>query len=162
MKKIKIFIPIILFFIILFFLWSGLKINPHNIPSPLIGKKVPSEKNIDPKIFLGHISILNIFATWCVSCATEQPVLIDLHQQYPDLNIIGLSYKDNPAKIATWLKKYNNPYNIIINDPDGNIGIDLGVYGTPETFIIDQQGIIRDKIVGPVSIPAISTRLKRL
>ncbi len=162
MIKIKKIIPLFAFCAVLFFLWSGLKINPHNIPSPLIGKKVPSEKNIDPKIFLGHISILNIFATWCVSCATEQPVLIDLHQQYPSLNIVGLSYKDNPDKIAAWLKKYNNPYNIIINDPDGNIGIDLGVYGTPETFIIDQQGIIRYKIVGPISIATISRRLKRL
>jgi len=159
MKKLTIILPLMIFLIILIFLWQGLKINPHHIQSPLIGKKFPAEKHIDSNIFLGHISILNVFATWCVSCEAEQPFLIDLHQQYPHLKIIGLSYKDNPKKVLAWLKKYNNPYNLIINDPDGSIGIDLGVYGTPETFVIDQNGIIQDKIVGPIKINQIKRYL---
>ena len=160
MKKSKFIFPLIIFIVILIFLWRGLELNPHHIASPLIGKSVPqftsaslfdSRKTMNEKIFLDHVSILNVFATWCISCGVEHPMLIKLHHLDPSVQIIGLAFKDKKKAVLAYLKKSGNPYADVINDKTGLVAIDLGVYGTPETFVIDKRGVIRSKITGPIS-----------
>lgn len=158
-RYIKMAIPLIIFIMIAVFLWRSLKTNPHKIPSPLIGKSVPvfsasslfdAKQIITNQNLTGKVSILNVFATWCMTCHAEHPVLMDIHDSHR-VNIYGLDYKDNRAKAKAWLAKYGDPYTKVIFDPKGLLGINLGVYGTPETFIIDQKGIIRYKHIGAVS-----------
>ena len=155
----KTFLPLFIFILIALFLWQGLKRNPHKIPSPFIGKPVPKfkastlsnpEQQISNRDLKGHVSLLNVFATWCLSCRAEHPVLMDIKDSHR-VNIYGLNYKDNRGAAIKWLAKYGNPYTKVIFDPKGTIGINLGVYGTPETFVIDQKGIIRYKYIGPIS-----------
>lgn len=169
--RIKTFIPLLIFLPMIIFLWKGLRFDPHLIPSPLIGKPVPHfqgktiltpEKNIDQTIFLGHLSLLSIFATWCTTCIAEQSALMHVHHQFPNVFMIGLSFKDQKNKVADWLKKYGNPYQVIMNDPNGKIGIDFGVYGTPESFLIDQQGVVRYKIVGIIDPKNLSAMIQKI
>jgi len=171
MMKIKIIhiFPSLVFLIVVVFLWRGLSINPHVIPSPFIGKLVPvfkaktistQVKTIDQRILMGHLSILHVFATWCKTCIVEQTVLMDLHREFPHIKMIGLSFKDQPNAVLAWLQRYHNPYDEVIDDSSGRIGIDLGVYGTPETFLIDRHGIIRNKWVGTVSADELSKAIK--
>lgn len=162
MNKKKLFIsliPLLAFVFIAVFLWRGLHANPSDIPSPLIGKKAPpfaganlqnETKIITNKSLLGHVTLLNVFATWCTSCRAEHAVLLDIPQE-KRFKVYGLNYKDEKIDALHWLKQYGNPYNKIIFDPEGKIGIDFGVYGTPETFIIDPKGVVRYKHVGPIS-----------
>ncbi len=158
--KAKFAFPLIIFFIITFFLWRGLQLDPHKIPSPLIGKSVPKFSApslfhpgdmINEHIFLRHVSVLNVFATWCVACHDEHAILLKLHQQDPSVQIVGLAFKDKQQDVKNYLKKSGNPFSTVINDKNGDVGINLGVYGTPETFVIDQRGVIRNKIIGPIS-----------
>jgi len=158
-RQIKLIIFAILFIGLAIILWKGLSRNPHRIPSPFINKAVPiftgstlesDNKLVSNKLFRGHVSLLNVFATWCVSCRAEHPILMDIHDWHR-VNIYGLNYRDNRAKAKAWLAKYGNPYTKIIFDPQGSIGINFGVYGTPETFLIDRHGIIRYKDIGPIS-----------
>ena len=143
--------PLCIFVIILVFLLRGLSINPHKVSSPLVGRLAPASQ---AHLFQGKVSVLNVFATWCLSCKLELPLLMQLHRELPNLAIFGLSYKDQAKKVSTWLKEKGNPYHIVIDDPKGKIGMNWGVYGTPEMFVIDRNGIIRDKIVGQIT-PAI-------
>lgn len=152
-------VPLIIFIIIAVFLQRGLYRDPHRIPSPLIGKPVPEfraatlknpNEQITNKILKGQVSLLNVFATWCISCRAEHPILIDIRHSH-QVVIYGLNYKDNRQAALKWLQQYGNPYNKIIYDPAGQIGINFGVYGTPETFIIDKKGIIRYKYIGPIA-----------
>lgn len=168
MKKIKYIMPLIIFFLLGFFLSRGLNHNPSFIPSPLIGKSVPQfqstrlfypNQKIDQSVFLNHISILNVFASWCVSCHAEHDVLMQLKRDDSAIQIIGLCYKDHADAVRAWFKKSGNPYHEIINDAAGNIGIDFGIYGTPETFIIDKHGVILGKIVGPISPDTLQNQL---
>ncbi len=153
-------IPLIIFLIITGFLWKGLQHDPHQLPSALINKPVavfsyPSlldaKKTLTQKQFLGHVSLLNVWATWCVSCHAEHLVLMDIARSKKVL-IYGLNYKDDSNSARRWLKKYGNPYEAVISDEKGTLAIDFGVYGTPETFLIDGEGIIRYKYIGPVSL----------
>lgn len=142
-------IPLLIFIVVSVFLWRGLHRDPHLIPSPLINKPFPVEiTNVDLK---GHITVLNIFATWCVSCQTEHTVLMKIAKN-SNIVLDGLDYKDNKTIAQEWFKKVGNPYHQILDDPQGQLAINLGVYGTPETFIIDQNGIIREKYVGPITM----------
>jgi cytochrome c biogenesis protein CcmG/thiol:disulfide interchange protein DsbE len=152
-------IPLILFLIITGFLWKGLQHDPHELPSALINKPVAAfsypnlldeKKPLTQKEFLGHVSLLNVWATWCVSCKAEHAVLMDI-MRAKAVKIYGLNYKDDPNSARAWLKKYGNPYEAIISDEKGTLAIDFGVYGTPETFVIDGEGIIRYKYIGPIS-----------
>lgn len=158
-KKLRTFLPLIIFLCLVIFLWVGLYRDPHTIPSPLVGKPVPEFRAADLEfpnqfitnnIFKDKITLLNVFATWCLSCRYEHPTLIDVHHANL-VNIVGLNYKDNNQAAIKWLQQYGNPFSHVIEDPTGNIGINLGVYGTPETFIIDRNGIIRYKFIGPIS-----------
>lgn len=161
MKKVRFILfslPLLLFILIVIFFRSGLGINPQILPSPLLDKPVPdfslptvqSSHQVDQKIFLGHVSLLNVFATWCETCATEHPFLVDLAQQ-KHISLYGLDYKDNRQAAATWLTKYGNPYAVVLFDGSGQTAINWGVYGTPETFLIDSKGIIRYKVVGQIT-----------
>lgn len=156
----KYLLPLILFIIMAIFLAIGLNLNPGEIPSPLLDKpmpvfsapklQAPSEKlaNTDLK---GQVWLFNVWASWCVSCREEHPVLNELAQQKA-VTIVGLNYKDDPAAAKNWLDTLGNPYNVSIMDQDGRIGIDWGVYGVPETFLIDKKGLVRYKHTGPVTV----------
>ncbi len=135
----------------------GIKNDPSELPSALIGKPFPefSTGSLDDpgtvitrKDLLGRAALVNVWATWCVSCKVEHPVLNDLAKQ--GVVIHGINYKDSTPDAQRWLEDFLNPYQLNISDPKGTLGLDLGVYGAPETFIIDKQGIIRHKFVGVV------------
>lgn len=150
-------LPIFFVLILIFFLWHGLALNPSVIPSPLIGKPLPldhgpklNNRRLDRKHFLGHWSLLNVWASWCSACAQEHPTLIQLSKR---VNIIlyGLNYRDDIGLAKDWLLREGNPYRWVMYDPDGKFAMDLGVYGVPESFLIDPEGVIRYKQVGPIS-----------
>ena len=145
-KSSRLLLPLLVFVILVVFLWRGLYRDPHTIPSPLINKSLPSFNLLQD--FKGHVTLLNVFASWCLSCHTEHPILMDIAHS-GEVVVYGLDYKDSHLAEENWLKKYGNPYQKIVDDPDGTLAINLGVYGTPETFIIDRAGIIRDKYYRP-------------
>lgn len=141
------------------FLYIGLGLNPREVPSPLIGKPAPAfelPQLHDPnaKVSLeqlrGNVWLLNVWASWCVSCRQEHPVLMQLARS-KEVPIYGLNYKDERQDGISWLKQHGDPYVLSVQDFDGRVGIDYGVYGVPETFVIDQKGTIRHKVIGPVS-----------
>ncbi|MGD0961218.1 MAG: DsbE family thiol:disulfide interchange protein [Methylomonas sp.] len=155
----KYLLPLLLFIGLTVFLALGLKLNPKEIPSPLIGKPAPAfslpvlgspAKSLTQTEFKGRVWLINVWASWCVSCRDEHPVLLQLAKQNL-LPIVGLNYKDESDDANLWLSRHGNPYQISIMDRDGRTGIDYGVYGVPETFVIDKQGVIRYKHTGPVS-----------
>ncbi|HVV69280.1 MAG TPA: DsbE family thiol:disulfide interchange protein [Gammaproteobacteria bacterium] len=159
MRYIITIFTLLLFIVLMTFLWRGLKRDPHELPSALIGKPVPEfnyasllrkEGSLSNKMFLGHVSLLNVWATWCITCHAEHPVLMDIAHSGV-VTVYGLNYKDDFFQATDWLKKYGNPYADVIFDGKGTLAIDFGVYGTPETFVIDSKGIIRDKYIGAIS-----------
>ncbi|MHB1948737.1 MAG: DsbE family thiol:disulfide interchange protein [Gammaproteobacteria bacterium] len=168
-KKMRFALPLILFLIIVAILARGLRLHPNQVPSPLINKPAPafelsqltSKKISTNKDFIGHITLLNVWATWCYACAQEHAFLLELAKnEY--LTLYGLNYKDDPASAQKWLEQYGNPYQIVGVDKIGNVAIDLGVYGTPETFIIDKKGVIRYKQIGPITPEIWNQNLKPL
>jgi len=161
MKKKILILPTILFFLILsiFFYLLIIERNPSEIPSNLINEKVPTfkaeslfknEKFISSNEFKNEITLVNFFATWCKPCRDEH-VYIKRFTNKKDLKIIGINYRDNPKKTIKWLKELGNPYENILIDKNGKIAIDWGVYGIPETFIINSNGIIKYRNVGPIT-----------
>ncbi len=147
-----------LFIYALFLMQTG-RYSPHDIPSPLIGKSLPAfslpslqepKKIITPDSLRGRVFLLNVWASWCVACREEHPVLVELARQKA-VPIVGLNYKDKREDGLGWLKQFGNPYETSIVDADGRAGIDLGVYGVPETFVIDKAGVIRYKQIGPIT-----------
>ena len=156
--------PLAFFIILVALLYRGLSLDSKRIPSPLVGKPMPEfslPRLQDPTETLsdtdlkGKVSILNIWATWCVSCRAEHEVLLLLAKS-GKVDIYGLNYKDERAKAQQWLVKLGDPYVANAFDADGRVGIDWGVYGAPETFIMDKQGIIRHKHIGPLSVDALN------
>ena len=154
--------PLVLFLALAALLYKGLALNPREVPSPLIGKPAPefslpelkdTSRQLSHSDFLGKVSLLNVWATWCVSCRAEHPLLMQLARQ--GVTIYGLDYKDNREDAKRWLQRFGDPYVANAFDADGRVGIDWGVYGTPETFVIDQRGIIRHKHIGPLTEEAI-------
>jgi len=155
----KRFLPLGIFLALALFLGIGLQLNPREIPSPFIGKQAPAfkvaqlndaDKFITPADMRGQVWLLNVWASWCVSCRQEHPVLMALSRQNV-VPIVGLNYKDARSDGVNWLRQFGNPYLMSAFDLNGRIGIDYGVYGVPETFVIDKQGVIRLKHVGPVT-----------
>ena len=166
MKK-KALIPLGIFAVLLVFLAIGLTRDPHEIPSPLIGKPAPAftapvldkpGQSFAANDMLGKVWLLNTWASWCVACRQEHPLLVEFAKTNA-LPIIGLDYKDQEADGMKWLARYGNPYNMAITDKDGRIGIDFGVYGVPESFLIDKAGIIRYKQIGPFTEEALRDKL---
>jgi len=152
-------LPLLAFIILVVFLGIGLTKDPRKLPSTFIGKTAPIfslpqlhdlEKSFSPKDMLGKVWLLNVWASWCVSCRAEHPVLNRMIQNNK-VNLIGLNYKDEVADARGWLVRYGDPYQLSISDLEGLVGIDWGVYGVPETFIIDKKGLVRLKHTGPVT-----------
>lgn len=151
--------PLILFVILGLLLAYGLNLDPRKIPSPLIGKSLPAfslptvadpARKIGRDDLLGRAYLLNVWASWCVACRQEHPFLNELTRNKA-VPIIGLNYKDKREDALGWLASLGNPYELSLSDSDGRLGIDLGVYGVPETFVIDKQGVIRYKQIGPIT-----------
>ncbi|MEJ2388411.1 MAG: DsbE family thiol:disulfide interchange protein [Chromatiaceae bacterium] len=139
-------------------MFYGLYQDPHLVPSPLIGRPAPKftlPALEDPKVTIsnadlkGKVSLVNVWATWCVSCRAEHKELMRL-AKVDGVRILGLNYKDDREDAKRWLQIYGNPYVANAFDADGRVGIDWGVYGTPETFLVDRNGIIRYKQIGPI------------
>jgi len=156
---IKRFAPLIVFFSLVVVLFVGLSLNPRLVPSPLIGKPMPGfnlPRLNAPGTFgdadiKGQVTLVSVFASWCFACRQEHETVRALARK--GVRIIGLNYKDKPEDAKQWLKQLGNPYQVVVSDLDGRVGIDWGVYGAPETFLVDTQGIIRHKVIGPLSSP---------
>ena len=168
----------------------GLNLNPRDVPSPLVGKPAPAftlaqlaepDKTLSPKDMQGKIWLFNVWSSWCVSCRQEHPVLVEFSKKV-DVPLIGLNYKEvrgdggfdmskmsaeDEKKLAweranTWLSQHGNPYKLTVMDLDGRVGIDYGVYGVPETYVIDKAGIIRMKHTGPITPEILAKKIMPL
>ena len=158
----KYVIPLVIFIVLVVFLAIGLGRDPREVPSPLINKPAPAfelpqlanpSQKFSAQQLRGQVWLLNVWASWCVACREEHPMLLELERQRA-IPIYGLNYKDMPQDALGWLRELGDPYPLNVSDMDGRVGIDYGVYGAPETFLIDRDGIIRFKQVGPIT-PAI-------
>lgn len=179
--------PLIGFVVLVILLAVGLGLNPRDVPSPLVGKPAPMfslpqlaspEQTFSPREMLGKVWLLNVWSTWCVSCRQEHPVLVEMAKN-KSITLVGLNYKEvrgdgalDSGKIAAdaemklalersnaWLNRHGNPYRLSVLDLDGRVGIDYGVYGVPETYVIDTAGIIRMKHTGPISPDTFSSKI---
>ncbi|MEP7099547.1 MAG: DsbE family thiol:disulfide interchange protein [Burkholderiales bacterium] len=163
-------IPLVLFALLVIALWRGLALDPHDVPSPLIGKPAPAfaltrlddaSRTIRRDDMLGKVWMLNVWASWCEACREEQPTLLAFARSAA-VPVIGLNYKDTRPEGSGWLARFGNPYEASLFDESGQVGIDFGVYGVPETFVIDKRGVVRFKLVGPLTREAIETRIRPL
>ena len=163
MRSLKYVVPFVLFLVLAGFFAVGLRHDPRTIPSPFIDKPAPGFKleqlhdarvAFTPEDLKGKVWRLNVWASWCVSCRVEHPLLVEIARQKL-VPIVGLNYKDKRDDGVQWLAKFGNPYVLSAYDFDGNVGIDFGVYGVPETFVIDKAGVIRHKQVGPITPEAL-------
>ena len=183
-------LPLAIFIVLVGFLAVGLRLNPREVPSPLIGKPVPSfrlpqlqapDQSISPEDLRGKVWLLNVWASWCVSCRAEHPILVEFSKKV-DVPVIGLNYKevrgdggfdmskmaaDEEKKLAfqranAWLSQHGDPYKLTVMDLDGRVGIDYGVYGVPETYVIDKAGVIRMKHTGPITPDILGTKIMPL
>jgi cytochrome c biogenesis protein CcmG/thiol:disulfide interchange protein DsbE len=154
--------PLAIFLLLVGFLAAGLKLNPREVPSPLVGKLAPAfelpllqqpEKRFSPADMRGKVWLLNVWASWCETCREEHPLLLNLAKQNL-MPILGLNYKDKGDDAQRWLKQFGDPYQFSVVDANGRIGIDYGVYGVPETYLIDAEGVIRFKQIGALT-PAV-------
>jgi cytochrome c biogenesis protein CcmG/thiol:disulfide interchange protein DsbE len=161
-------IPLALFVALAWFLYAGLSLNPREVPSPLIGKPAPAfalprlddpAQTIKREDLLGKVWVMNVWASWCAPCREEHPLVVAFAKQRK-VPVIGLNYKDRPGDARNWLERLGNPYAATLIDFDGKVGIDFGVYGVPETFVIDAQGIVRFKHVGALTPQVISQKLE--
>ena len=179
--------PLVGFVVLVVLLAVGLRLNPRDVPSPLVGKPAPAfalprldtpDKEFSPKEMLGKVWLLNVWASWCVSCRQEHPVLVELAKRQT-VPLVGLNYKEvrgdgaiDSDKVAPgdekrmvieraagWLRQHGDPYTLSVLDVDGRVGIDYGVYGVPETYVIDKAGIIRMKHTGPITPEVFSGRI---
>jgi cytochrome c biogenesis protein CcmG/thiol:disulfide interchange protein DsbE len=155
----KYIVPLIIFVALGLLLAYGLNLDPRRIPSPLIGKSLPAfslttvadpARKVSRDDLRGRVYLLSVWASWCVACREEHPLLNELTSRKA-VTIIGLNYKDKREDALRWLGALGNPYELSLSDQDGRLGIDLGVYGVPETFVIDKQGVIRYKQIGPMT-----------
>ena len=163
-------LPLAVFVVLVGFLAAGLRLNPREVPSPLIGKPAPlfkltqlhaEQSTIAPEDMKGKVWLLNVWASWCVSCRQEHPVLLDLARRNT-LPIVGLDYKDERGNGIAWLREHGDPYVLSAWDRDGRVGIDYGVYGVPESFLIDKAGVIRYKHIGPLTPEAVEKKIMPL
>lgn len=146
------------FIVLIAFLAKGLQLNPYRLPSHEVSKPFPAfqlrtlqtQEMMQREQLLGTPSLVHIWATWCGVCLKEHQTLLTIKRQWQP-KIIGVSYKDQPGKVLAWLEKSDDPYDLLIGDPGGELALELGVTGTPETYLIDSQGVIRYRHVGPLS-----------
>ena len=160
-------LPLGIFVLLVGFLAVGLKLDPREVPSPLVGKPAPAfelpilqqpDKRFVPGDMRGKVWLLNVWASWCVSCREEHPMLLALAKRGV-MPILGLNYKDKRDEATAWLKQFGNPYELSVVDADGRIGIDYGVYGVPETYLIDAEGVIRYKQIGPITAAILEQKI---
>jgi cytochrome c biogenesis protein CcmG/thiol:disulfide interchange protein DsbE len=153
-------LPLVGFIALIALLAVGLGLNPREVPSPLIGKSAPefslpllhaADKNFAPKELLGKVWLFNVWASWCPSCREEHPILVSYAKTPGAIPVVGLNWKDKREDGLRWLARYGDPYLLSVYDNDGRVGINYGVYGAPETYLIDKQGIIRFKQIGPIT-----------
>lgn len=163
-------VPLGIFLVIVAFLGIGLGLNPRQVPSPLVDKPAPAfdlaqlhatERRFSPEAMRGQVWLLNVWASWCVSCRAEHPVLVDLAKT-GEVPIYGLNYKDKREEALRWLEQWGDPYKLSIMDPKGQTGIDYGVYGVPETYVIDKSGVIRYKQIGPLTPEIVKEKIMPL
>jgi len=163
MKALKFGLPLLIFLLLAGFLAVGLTHDPREVPSPFIDKPAPAFRleqlhdaavSFRPEDMKGKVWLLNVWASWCVSCRVEHPLLVDMSKKQL-VPIVGLNYKDKRDEGMQWLARFGNPYSLSAFDVDGRVGIDYGVYGVPETFVIDKQGVIRYKQIGPITPEAL-------
>jgi cytochrome c biogenesis protein CcmG/thiol:disulfide interchange protein DsbE len=163
-------LPLAIFLVLAGFLAVGLKLDPREVPSPLVGKPAPAfnapllslpDKAMRKEDMLGKVWLLNVWASWCVACRDEHPVLVD-YAKRSKVPIYGLNYKDQRPDGQKWLDQFGNPYTESLFDLDGRIGLDYGVYGVPETFVIDKAGVVRYKHIGPLTHELIQSKIEPL
>lgn len=155
-SRLKLFIPLVLFVVLALFLFRGLSLDPRAMPSALVDHPLPEfklpslgeQRNLTRADVTGQVALFNVWATWCISCRVEHPYL----QQLADLGIpiYGVNYKDEDVAALEWLAQLGNPYRANIADREGTLGLDLGVYGAPETYVVDSKGVIRYRHVGVI------------
>jgi cytochrome c biogenesis protein CcmG/thiol:disulfide interchange protein DsbE len=160
-------VPLGMFLLLAVLLGIGLRLNPREVPSPLVGKPAPAftlpqlhqpAESFSPPAMQGKVWLFNVWASWCTSCREEHPVLMSLARSGA-VPIIGLNYKDKREDGIAWLKRFGDPYALSAFDEKGNVGIDYGVYGVPETYLIDKKGVIRFKQIGIVTPDIVRTRI---
>jgi cytochrome c biogenesis protein CcmG/thiol:disulfide interchange protein DsbE len=170
MMRLHVLLPLGLFLVVLVFLGTGLKLNPGEVPSPFIGKPAPAfalqrldnpEQQMTRDELLGQPWVLNVWASWCAPCRTEHPLVIDIARR-SGVAVYGLNYKDQPAAARAWLASLGDPYRATLIDADGRVGIDYGVYGVPETFLVDRRGVVRYKHVGPLTPEVVRDKVEPL
>jgi cytochrome c biogenesis protein CcmG, thiol:disulfide interchange protein DsbE len=163
-------LPLGAFFVLVAFLGVGLTLNPREVPSPLIGRPAPDfalQRLDNPSEVVrrddlkGQVWMLNVWASWCVTCLEEHPALSDFART-ATVPVIGLNYKDDAAAGRAWLQRHGDPYRMSLLDPQGRTGIDFGVYGVPETYVIDRQGVIRFKHTGALTPKIFEERIRPL
>ena len=170
MKSLRFLIPLALFVGLAWFLYAGLSLNPREVPSPLIGKPAPAfalprlddpTQTVKREDLLGKVWVMNVWASWCAPCREEHPLVVAFARERK-VPVIGLNYKDRPGDARTWLERLGNPYAATLIDFDGKVGIDFGVYGVPETFVIDAQGVVRFKHVGVLTRQVLIQKIEPL
>lgn len=166
----KYLLPLAIFLVLVGFFAAGLKLDPREVPSPLIDKPAPTFRlpvlnaagqTFSPEDMRGQVWMLNVWASWCGACREEHPVLMSMAQR-GEVTLVGLDYKDTDAEASSVLTQAGNPYKMVAVDADGRVGIDYGVYGVPETYVIDKAGVIRYKQIGPVTDEALHTKIMPL
>jgi len=159
MIKVKFLLPLGIFIVLVIFLGVGLNLNPREVPSPLIGKPAPAfnlaqlhrpDQRFAREDMLGKVWLLNVWASWCVACRQEHPLLVELARS-GIVPIYGINYKDKREDGIATLEQMGDPYVVSASDFDGRVGMDYGVYGVPETYLIDKAGVIRHKVIGPLT-----------
>jgi len=167
MRRILYLLPVVVFLVLGGFFWRGLQMDPQLIPSPMIDKPAPAfalpplktdKPGLASADLQGKVTLVSFFASWCVPCRAEHPLLMELAATH-QVNLVGVNYKDKPEDALAWLGKLGDPYAAIGADRDGRVGIDFGVYGVPESYVIDKQGRIRFKQTGPFTVEDISNKL---
>lgn len=160
-------IPLVIFIVLFVLFRTGLNYDPRRVPSPLVDKPVPAfslpvlknpAETFGMDDLRGQLTLLNVWASWCSACRNEHPLLMELAQNN-NTRIYGLNYKDDREEAIRWLEQYGDPYIQSVFDQNGKVGIDLGVYGVPETFVVDRDGIIRYKFIGPITAQLIKDTL---
>ncbi len=170
MKSLKFLIPLAVFLVLAGFLAVGLNLNPREVPSPLIGKPAPAfeltkldaaDQKLKRDDLLGKVWVLNVWASWCAPCREEHPLVMELARRKL-APVYGLNYKDTRPAGMAFLTQLGNPYAASLFDGDGRVGIDWGVYGVPETFVVDKQGTIRFKHIGPLTPEVLDKKITPL
>ena len=160
-------LPLVVFVLMVGLLWHGLSLDPKKVPSPLIDKPAPAfslsmletpSKQLSTADMAGQVWVLNVWASWCVSCRAEHEVITALANRNL-VTVVGLNYKDEPGDATRWLQQFGNPYAVSVIDRDGRVGIDWGVYGVPETFVIGADGKITYKLIGPVTHESLQQKI---